>query len=473
MSRSGKKILHVDRNDYYGGNEAALSLSEAETWARKHSGDGAVTASFGHASIIKTAPSEEPPANKLGPARSYSVALAPQLLYTRSNLLPALVSSKTHGQLEFQAVGSWFIVSTASGGPNLTRVPGGREDIFQDNALDLKAKRSLMKFLRFVTNYEEQLDIWQEERTTPFSTFLETKFGLPSQSHAPIIALALSSRSSNDTTVEYAVPRIARYLTGIGFFGPGFGALLPKWGGLAEVGQVACRSGAVGGGVYVLSKGITEKHPNVGDIELQLSDGEKVTTKWLAGTSEEIPSSISSVDLPALHVTKSISVVSSPLTSLFPRTSEGGPAPAGAVVLFETPTDSEQPIHILAHSSESGECPARQCVLYASVAEQSQSGFVRLEQAIDSLLRSIEEEPRPNLLWQMQYEQRFAPGPTTSDITSLSVLKLKPLSADLALEDAVLRDVQAAWQQITGADLETFMKFDAREGTLEDEESYE
>ncbi len=32
LSRSGKKVLHVDRNDYYGGAEAAFSLQEVEAW---------------------------------------------------------------------------------------------------------------------------------------------------------------------------------------------------------------------------------------------------------------------------------------------------------------------------------------------------------------------------------------------------------------------------------------------------------
>lgn len=34
LSRSGKKVLHVDKNPYYGGSEAALSLDEAEGWAQ-------------------------------------------------------------------------------------------------------------------------------------------------------------------------------------------------------------------------------------------------------------------------------------------------------------------------------------------------------------------------------------------------------------------------------------------------------
>ncbi|KAK4918382.1 hypothetical protein LTR28_013148, partial [Elasticomyces elasticus] len=35
LSRSGKGVLHVDRNAYYGGAEAAFSLQEAEEWVEK------------------------------------------------------------------------------------------------------------------------------------------------------------------------------------------------------------------------------------------------------------------------------------------------------------------------------------------------------------------------------------------------------------------------------------------------------
>lgn len=35
LSRSGKKILHVDKNDHYGGAEAALSLQEIDAWVAK------------------------------------------------------------------------------------------------------------------------------------------------------------------------------------------------------------------------------------------------------------------------------------------------------------------------------------------------------------------------------------------------------------------------------------------------------
>lgn len=189
-----------------------------------------------------------------------------------------LVSSRAHQQLEFQAVGSWFVYGEVVSGemhepesdvvakkPGLIRVPNGREDIFADKTLGLKAKGSLTKFLRFVAAYEEKPEEWQPCQDMSFSEFLSQRFSLPSVSHGPLMALTLSSKAAAETTTGFALPRIARHLRSIGMFGPGFGAVIPKWGGLSEVAQVACRAGAVGGGVYVLGKGIDTIEE--GDVE--------------------------------------------------------------------------------------------------------------------------------------------------------------------------------------------------------------
>lgn len=252
-------------------------------------------------------------------------------------------------------------------------MPSGREDVFQDAGLDLKAKRGLMKFLRFVGEFEERSDVWEEEKDTPFPKFLEQKFGLPITSHGPIFALTMSSHPPSATTTAFALPRIARHLRSIGVFGPGFGAVLPKWGGLAEVVQVACRACAVGGGVYVLRKGVktvSKKEKEVGEgdgearVELELSSGERVTTRWLVGSKDDLPDAVAGSNAGETDNTttsRSISIVSSPLSTLFPQTSEGGPVPAGAVIVIPSSNENEPPVHVLAHTAEAGECPRDQC----------------------------------------------------------------------------------------------------------------
>ena len=223
-----------------------------------------------------------------------------------------------------------------------------------------------MKFLRFVARYEEQTEVWQDNKDTPFPTFLQQQFGLPPASHGPIMALTVSRTASEATSTGLALPRIARHLRSIGMFGPGFGAVLPKWGGLAEIAQVACRACAVGGGVYVLNKGITRVANKSGDggLSLELSNGERVSTKWLAGSQPDLPASTFEVPADALMDTvtaRSISIASSPLPSLFPPTSEGGVIPAGAVIVVPSSNKHEPPVHIIAHTSDAGECPMGQC----------------------------------------------------------------------------------------------------------------
>lgn len=276
-------------------------------------------------------------------------------------MLSALVSSRIHNQLEFQAVGSWFIVEPSQPGdvPAVPRVPSSREDIFRDTSLDLKGKRALMKFLRFVQNLDEQSEVWEQDAEKPFPQFLQEKFDIPPYSHAALLALTLGSDAPQQTSTAFALTKITRHLRSIGVFGPGFAAVLPKWGGLAEIAQVACRAGAVGGGVYVLKKGIDSisELPD-GKTELVLSGGEKVSTTWVAGCPDDMPSTTPQTMTDGL--TRSVSIVSPSLDTLFPPTSEGGVKPAGAVVLVPGNSPDEPPVNIIVHSHESGECPSSQ-----------------------------------------------------------------------------------------------------------------
>jgi RAB protein geranylgeranyltransferase component A len=282
-------------------------------------------------------------------------------------------------QLEFMAVGSLWVFSpgtddlpaSSSHSPpsgKLLKVPNGREDVFQDHDLDFKAKRALMKFLRFIAEYEEQADVWDQHRNVPFSTFLSEQFKVPVALHAPLLALSLSSSSTSLTKTEYALPRIARHLRSIGTLGPGFGAITPKWGGLSEINQVGCRASAVGGATYVLGKQLGDIGGGSSDgqeasrMKLSLKDGEAITTRWLISES--------SLDQTSESFCKTITIVSSSLLSLFPPIADEAPPPAVAIVFFpsgslslsDIPKGEQEPppVYISIHSSDTAECPRGQ-----------------------------------------------------------------------------------------------------------------
>lgn len=200
--------------------------------------------------------------------------------------------------------------------------------------------------------------------------------------------MSLSLDSPEETTVGYALPRISRHLTSIGVFGPGFGAVVPKWGGGAEIAQVACRAGAVGGGVYVLGTGIKTSQQSVGQpTQVQLSNGETVETKHLTRQAHSAGHTPSNAKI----VSKIVAVVSSPLASLFESSIEGAPLAAVSVVVFPPNTlatdalPHSHPVYIMAHSSDTGECPAGQCSYPLSPFSSAHYMMIQLYEYLSTL----------------------------------------------------------------------------------------
>lgn len=354
--------MHIDPNEFYGGPEAAFSIQEADAWVARvsASSDGDI---FRSASIARP----EEAAAGLSASRGYSLALAPQFIHARSALLSQLVSSRAYRQVEFLAVGSFYIFkpSQDAGGqkPSLTRIPSTREEVFSTTAVSAKAKRSLMKFLKFVLDYENSphLETWQPFAEAPLVDLLQSSFKMDTELQTYIVTLTLSLDGKIRTKDGLAV--IRRHLSSMGVYGPGFAAIYPKWGGLSEIAQVSCRAGAVGGAVYMLGTGIEDTEivdgEDESEIKLRLSSGDNVKTRKLVRVDEQ-PSG-------RVGISRLTAVIGSPLKSLFEATMEGAPRPAVSVIAFPAGSistsagkASEYPVYLSAHSSETGECPVGQ-----------------------------------------------------------------------------------------------------------------
>lgn len=422
----------MDENPYYSGSAAAFNIQEAEEWVskvnqgkhRSHACPfggsnvylGAFRAAFAEASTYQPEHSDSDSTTFLQRSgRQYNLALAPEIVYSGSAFRRYLVTSQAHRQVGFLPVGSWWLYTVhddATG--SFEKVPNTREDLLGDTTLDFAAKRRLVKILRFIADYDSQDEVsrWEQYRDSSFSKFLSDVFKAPISLLASLLALTMSMKGPDDVTTGYALPRIARHLRSIGTLGK-FSALIPKYGGLDEFCQVACRACAVGGGVYVLGKGLSpslssistvqvttgfqqasdreEKEKDTGKVpaarhapatgahvqdsqqehtthvKLHLKDGEAITARWIV--SESSPEQTGDC------LTKSVSIVSSSLSTLFPPVvvDEQPFHPGSAIVVF--PSGSLElsghrklpPVHIHVHSSESGECPAGQSKFVCSL----------------------------------------------------------------------------------------------------------
>ncbi|EGX92360.1 rab proteins geranylgeranyltransferase component A [Cordyceps militaris CM01] len=477
LSRSGKNILHVDPEGYYGEHEAAFSLQEADIWAAKH-------ASLDTTGLFRAA--EVTKADTMPSPRAYSLALAPQLIHTRSELLNKLVSSKAFRQVEFQAVGSFFIFQSAPADsddaktPTLSRIPSTREDVFLSTAIPVRAKRSLMKFLKFVLDYESepQAEIWKPRADEPLAGFLGSQFKLDDTLQSYVIALTLSP--DGNITVEDGLVAISRHLTSMGVFGAGFAAVYPKWGGLSEVCQVGCRAAAVGGAVYMLGTAITnvaKRDDERTKLDISLSNDMVVKAKTLFCSSKSSPED-------GVCLTRITAVVGAALPRLFEPVVDGSPIPSAIVVAFPTGSVSdgdghatEYPIYAMVHSSDTGECPTGQCIVYLSTISTASSKIL-LAAALSSLLRSAASEGQatPEVVYKLQYEQRGSKSPSL-DVSEDDVVTFGTPVLDLAFRDATLQPVRQAWEKLTGrsgeeADAE-FLVFEDREGVTDDDDVFD
>ncbi|EXM35297.1 GDP dissociation inhibitor [Fusarium oxysporum f. sp. vasinfectum] len=467
LSRSGKNILHVDANDFYGGSEAAFSLQEADEWAEKNR--------LTEPSQLFSSAEVKRDADALGATRSYSLALAPQLIHSRSKLVTQLVDSKAFRQIEFLAVGSFYIFqppSDSSSTPSLSRIPSTREDVFSNKSIPARSKRSLMKFLKFVLDFdsEPQIDTWQARADEELAQFLASEFKLDAALQSYIITLTLSH--DGKISVRDGLTAINRHLTSMGVFGPGFAAVYPKWGGLSEVAQVGCRAAAVGGAIYMLGSGIKNlKRSEQPDAPLELSFMNDIDVK-----AKLVVQGADAADSSSIRTSRLTVVTKSNLSPVFELLTDGAPTPAVAVVAFpsgtvtiEDETPHEFPVYAMVHSSDTGECPSGQYVIYLSTVYTTSAKSV-LEKALSSLIAAVSNgQDVSSPIYQVYYEQS---GGSNSLSVDRDIATFSLPSLGLAFDDSILDSVHEAWKLInadsegTSAD---YMQFEDREGGVDDD----
>lgn len=119
-------------------------------------------------------------------------------------------------------------------------------------------------------------------------------------------------------------------------------------------------------------------------------------------------------------------------------------------------------------------------VLYATTSV-SDGAKARLDAAVSSLLvarsaapdaENAEELPPPKVLYSLYYEQAQL---STSTTQSPNVCLLPSSSLDLAFDDGLLENVEAAWKRVMGTrdgevESEHFLAFPDREGMGGDDE---
>lgn len=96
-----------------------------------------------------------------------------------------------------------------------------------------------------------------------------------------------------------------------------------------------------------------------------------------------------------------------------------------------------------------------------------------LDKALTALLATSSDRNAVKPLYQLYYKQRDSPSSVNFDN---NIIGLPALSLDVAFNDSVMDHVRAAWDAVTRGNEQgesEYMKFENREGAVDDDDRYE
>jgi Rab GDP dissociation inhibitor len=117
LSTKGKKVLHLDRNSYYGAETASLNLTNL--WAMFR-------------------PGVEPP-KEYGHNRDWNVDLIPKFIMANGKLVKMLLHTKVTKYLEWKCVDATY-----------AKVPSNEKEAFNTPLLGMWEKKNVAGFYKFM-----------------------------------------------------------------------------------------------------------------------------------------------------------------------------------------------------------------------------------------------------------------------------------------------------------------------------------
>uniref|UniRef100_A0A0A9YVT4 Rab GDP dissociation inhibitor n=2 Tax=Lygus hesperus TaxID=30085 RepID=A0A0A9YVT4_LYGHE len=234
LSVSGKKVLHIDRNQYYGGDCASITPLE-ELFSRYN------------------APA---PGESYGRGRDWNVDLIPKFLMANGLLVKLLIHTGVTRYLEFKSVEGSYVYK----GGKISKVPVDQKEALASDLMGMFEKRRFRNFLVFVQDVkEDDPRTWKDlDPNNTTTQQLYNKFGLDKNTQ-DFTGHALALYRDDDYLNEPALTTIRRiklYSDSLARYGKS-PYLYPMYG-LGELPQGFARLSAIYGGTYMLDKPVDE-----------------------------------------------------------------------------------------------------------------------------------------------------------------------------------------------------------------------
>ena len=237
MSVNGKKVLHMDKNNYYGGASASITPLEQ---------------------FYKMFDMGAPPTH-LGRGRDWNVDLIPKFLMADGQLVKLLIYTGVTRYLEFKSIEGSYVYK----GGKIYKVPCDEREAIATSLMGMFEKRRFRKLLIWATNFkEEDASTYKGVITDPHKDTIRKVYeyhGVDKNTQDFIghaICLYLNDEYIDNMPAIDVVRRIQLYSSSLARYGKS-PYLYPLYG-LGELPQGFARLSAVYGGTYMLDKKIDE-----------------------------------------------------------------------------------------------------------------------------------------------------------------------------------------------------------------------
>lgn len=286
LSVGKKKVLHMDRNPYYGGESASLTLQQLFEQEEKTS---------------------EVDEGVYGPSRDWSIDLVPKFIMASGKLVDMLIKTDVTKYLEFKKVDGSYVYK----GGKVHKVPATDAEALSSSLLGVMEKRRCKSFFEFVQGYEEENPKTHGgfDLSTVTMSAVFKKYSLGS-SAVDFIGHALALHRDDDYLEQPAVDTVKKiqlYMNSLARYGSS-PYIYPQYG-LGELPQAFARLAALYGGTYMLNTPIEEVVYEGGKAVGVKSEGKVARAKMVIGDPSYFPDKVKKVG----QVVRCIALLDHPL----------------------------------------------------------------------------------------------------------------------------------------------------------------
>ncbi|KAK1274884.1 hypothetical protein QJS04_geneDACA005698 [Acorus gramineus] len=357
LSVDGLKVLHMDRNDYYGGESTSLNL--IQLWKRFRGND-------------------KPPEH-LGSSKEYNVDMIPKFMMANGTLVRVLIHTNVTKYLNFKAVDGSFVYNKGK----IYKVPATDVEALKSPLMGILEKRRARKFFIYVQDYEESNPKTHEGLDLNKVTAREliSKFSLDDNTidfigHA--LALHRDDQYLDEPAMDFVI-RMKLYAESLARFQSGSPYIYPLYG-LGELPQGFARLSAVYGGTYMLNKPECKvEFDENGKAIGVTSEGETAKCKKVVCDPSYLPNKVRKVG----RVARAICIMSHPI----PHTSDSHSV---QVILPQKQLERKSDMYLFCCSYSHNVAPKEKYIAFVSTVAETDHPEIELKPGI-KLLGPVEE----------------------------------------------------------------------------------